>query len=141
MKLTVNAKSHIHSSRKIYADDEYDLGQELDNSIDDVADAVEDMQDAVDDVDQDEIDIETDNNIANHYIAECEHCHGIFISAMIESDQEVDHVSGVCPLCDKEGDQYFRWIVRNVDFDEKDDEDEEDSDEAYSVSDGVLRNN
>ena len=40
MRLTVNAKSRVCPSRKIYADDEYDLGDELDDSIDDVADAV-----------------------------------------------------------------------------------------------------
>ena len=83
---------------------------------------VDDIQDAVEYMDDDDIDIETDNNISNHYIAECERCHGIFISAMIESDQVVQKISGVCPLCDHETDQYLKWIIRDADIDDVDDE-------------------
>ena len=50
---------------------------------------------------EDDPSIEMENNIENHYIAECESCGGIFISAILESDQEIDHVTGVCPLCEK----------------------------------------
>lgn len=84
------------------------------DSIDNLADNVEEVQDTLDDIEEDDIDIETDNNIANHYIAECDSCHGVFISAMVESDQEVEKISGVCPLCDKDTDQYLKWLVKEV---------------------------
>lgn len=58
--------------------------------------------------------IENDNNIAGHYIAECDRCHGIFISALMESDQEVEFISGICPLCEKESDQYIKWVIKSV---------------------------
>lgn len=84
------------------------------DTVDEIADNVEDIQDAIEDIDEDDIDIETDNNIANHYIAECERCHGIFISAMIKSDQVVDKISGICPLCNHETDQYIKWVICDV---------------------------
>lgn len=61
-------------------------------------------------------DIETDNNISGHYIVECDRCHGIFISALVESDQQVEFISGVCPLCEKESDQYIKWVVKPVEI-------------------------
>lgn len=83
------------------------------DTLEDMSDKIDDIQDAVDDVDEDTVDIETDNNIENHYIAECDKCHGIFISAVIESDQEVEKVSGICPLCESESDQYLKWVVKS----------------------------
>lgn len=65
---------------------------------------------------EDEPDIETDNNIAGHYIVECSRCHGVFISALMESDQQVEYLTGVCPLCEKESDQYIKWVVHPVEF-------------------------
>ena len=88
--------------------------EELDDTIDDVQDSVDDLQEAVDDVQEDDIEIEMDNNIADHFIAECDCCGGIFISALIESDQEVESISGVCPICGKDTMQYLKWIVREV---------------------------
>lgn len=84
------------------------------DAIDDLADAVEDVQDAVDDVQEDDTIIETENNITNHYIAECDVCYGVFISAVIESDQKIDHISGECPLCGKTSEQYLKWLVKKV---------------------------
>lgn len=84
------------------------------NTLDSIADNIEDIQDQVDDVQEDDIDIEMDNNIDGHYIAECEKCHGLFISAVIESDQEVEKISGTCPLCEKESDQYLKWVIKSV---------------------------
>lgn len=110
------------------ADDEYDLS----NSIDDLTDSVEDMQDIVEDVAEDEPSIDIENNIEDHYIAECESCGGVFISAILESDQEIDHVTGVCPLCDKETNQYLRWVIKPADF--KDNELVEDDDLVYRGS-------
>lgn len=110
------------------ADDEYDLS----DSIDDLTDSVEDMQDMVEDVAEDEPSIDIENNIEDHYIAECESCGGIFISAILESEQEIDHVTGVCPLCDKETNQYLRWVIKPADF--KDEELVEDDDLVYRGS-------
>lgn len=86
------------------------------DAIDDVSDQIEDIQDTLDDVDEDEVDIAANNNIADHYIAECQRCQGIFISAVIESDQEIDHITGICPLCGKETDQYLKWVIREADI-------------------------
>lgn len=90
--------------------DEYDVAE----NIDDLANSVDELQDTVEEVEEEGTDIEIDNNIANHYIAECELCHGIFISAMVETDQKVRTVSGVCPLCNKESDQSLKWLIHSV---------------------------
>lgn len=116
------------STNIMAADDDYDLS----DSIDDLTDSVEDMQDMVEDVAEDEPSIDIENNIEDHYIAECESCGGIFISAILESDQEIDHVTGVCPLCDKETNQYLRWVIKPADF--KDQELVEDNDLVYRGS-------
>lgn len=63
-------------TRNLISND-YDIGE----TIDDLAYDVEDIQDTIDDVQDDDVDIELDNNIANHYIAECDNCHGVFISS------------------------------------------------------------
>ncbi len=95
-------------------EDEETVDNDIADTIDDVADTVDEIQDSVDEVQQDETSIEMDNNIANHYIAECDNCHGVFISATIESDQQVEKVTGICPLCGKESDQYLKWVIRDV---------------------------
>lgn len=112
MKITRN--SAILSADEFDDIDHSDDQKELSDTIDDIQDTVDDIQDAVDDIDEDDVDIEIDNNIAGHYIAECDRCHGIFISAMVESDQDVTKISGICPLCDKESDQYLKWVVHDV---------------------------
>lgn len=96
-----------------------DFGRDFDDdnfqdTLDEMADNIEDMQDDLDEVQEDDVDIEVENNIEGHYIAECDRCHGIFISAMVQSDQDVEKMSGVCPLCQKESDQYFRWVVQAI---------------------------
>lgn len=97
--------------------DDLEDDTDFNDTLDDVADTVEDIQDAVDEVDEDDVNIETDNNISGHYIVECDGCHGIFISAMIESDQQIEKISGVCPLCEKETDQYPKWVIKDVEAD------------------------
>lgn len=97
------------SEGELYEDDD-----SIGDDIDALSDKVDDLQDSVDDFEEDDVDIELDNNIEGHYIAECERCHGIFISAMIESDQVVEKITGVCPLCEKETDQHLKWIVKAV---------------------------
>ena len=111
MKLSKNHKP-ITSATRIVAADEEDFT--ITDTIDDISDSVDEMQDIVDDVEEDDVDIEIDNNIANHYIAECDSCGGIFISALVESDQEVESISGVCPLCDKETEQHLYWLIKDV---------------------------
>lgn len=96
-------------------DDAADMAEEdISDSLDTMSDGLDDLMDAVDDIEEDDIDIEIDNNIANHYIAECDSCHGVFISALVETDQEVDMISGTCPLCGKDTDQYLKWIIKEV---------------------------
>lgn len=96
-------------------DDELtDEDEGIDDTLDNMADDIEDMQDSIDDIEEDDVDIDVDNNIANHYIAECDSCHGIFISAVIESDQVIDKISGVCPLCEKETEQYLKWVIKDI---------------------------
>ena len=92
----------------------------IEDNIDELSDQVEDLQDSIDEVTQDAPSIDVDNNIENHYIAECESCHGIFISAVVESDQKVQKISGICPLCEKEADQYLNWVIRKANKDEED---------------------
>lgn len=86
----------------------------LDDTLDDIADNIEDMQESIDEVQEDDVNIDMDNNIDQHYIAECDVCHGIFISAVSKSDEEISKITGVCPLCNKETDQYLRWVVQKV---------------------------
>ena len=69
----------------------------------------------VEDVETSPVTIEVDNNIENHYIAECGLCHTIFISAVLASDSAVDHITGICPVCEQESDQYLKWVIRPVD--------------------------
>lgn len=123
IKITKRRASDIIASRRVVAAgedefDDFDMNSEDDadglmDAVDDVADAVEDVQDTMEDVPEDDPAIEMNNNISNHYIAECDKCYGVFISAVIESDQQIDHVSGICPLCNKESDQYLKWIIKD----------------------------
>lgn len=89
-------------------EDDADLGSDGDEDLD-TAEEEEEM-----DIDQDDVNIEIDNNIENHYIAECERCHGIFISAVVLSDQHVDSISGICPLCGKDTDQSLKWVIKPI---------------------------
>ena len=66
------------------------------------------------DFEDDDIDIDTDNNISDHYIAECDHCHGVFISSVMLSDERIESISGVCPLCEHESDQLLKWVIKDV---------------------------
>lgn len=90
----------------------------LDNDADVVEEDVVD-EDMGEDGQQDGSTIEIDNNIFDHLIAECQNCHGIFISAMIASDQDVQSINGVCPLCSKETEQFFIGIIKPYPEDEE----------------------
>lgn len=90
------------------AEDSTSIKDDISNLVDDV----DDLKDLLEDeIFEDGTSIDIDNNIEDHYIAECEQCKGIFISAVIKSDQHVDKISGVCPLCEKSTDQYLKWII------------------------------
>ena len=88
------------------------------DAVDDLADAVNDIQDDLEDIQEDEVAIQTENNIDNHLIAECDSCSGVFISAMVKSDQQVTSISGICPLCGKESTQNFKWYISNLEYDD-----------------------
>ena len=102
-------------------EDDFDLNDADDadgllDAIDDVSDNVDDLKDSIDDdVEEDSVDNAVNNNIEGHYIAECDGCNNVFISAILESDQQIDHVSGICPVCGKETDQHLKWIIRGLD--------------------------
>ena len=109
---SIIAATKVPKKTRIVADSETDL---LD-SVDSLAESVDDIQNSVDDITEDDPDIEVDNNITNHYIAQCDVCNGIFISALMESDQEIQSIQGTCPVCGKESEQFIRWVVRDLDF-------------------------
>ncbi len=120
-KFTVtSSRRYIKAADEDFEDnfdmDEFESDEEgVADALDDMADNVEDLQDAVEDViDEDEVEISINNNITDHFIAECDRCGGVFISAVVDSDQQIDHVSGVCPLCGRETDQYLKWIIKSV---------------------------
>ena len=107
----------VSTNKYVKAADDFDMDvdeDDLTDALDTVQDNVEDLQDIVDDVEEDGVEIAINNNIADHYIAECSKCNGVFISAVVDSDQAIDYVSGVCPLCGKESDQYLKWVIKSV---------------------------
>ena len=95
-----------------FDDEEEDMSR--DHSDEETEEEPEDEDEIEVDVEEDDIDIDMENNITDHYIAECERCHGVFITALSQTDQKVELISGVCPLCDHETDQYLKWIIREV---------------------------
>lgn len=112
----VHAKTDIGGRKKIVAanvfEDDMDFdGPDLANDTDTVEEDVVE-EDMGEDGQQDGSTIEIDNNIFQHLIAECLNCHGIFISAMIASDQVVESINGVCPLCSKETEQVLFGIIK-----------------------------
>lgn len=84
------------------------------DAMDDIAENVEDLQDTIDDMEEDDVEISINNNIADHYIAECDRCGGVFISAVVDSDQNIESVSGTCPLCGRDTEQHLKWIIKSV---------------------------
>lgn len=95
------------------------VGQDdVTDAVDELTDAVNDIQEDLEDIQEDAPAIQTENNIEGHMIAECDKCYGIFISAMIKSDQKVDSIKGVCPLCGKESTQKFNWFISKLEYDD-----------------------
>lgn len=103
--------------RSIFAADEFDdeaifdeVGDDSDTAEEEILED-ETVEDA--DIQEDEPDILIDNNISNHLIAECDNCKGIFISAMLDSDQLVQGINGICPLCNKDTSQTLKWVIKD----------------------------
>lgn len=125
-KNSINSSIRINASSSISpitaADDDFEndnFEETVDDNLDDeyldeLSDKVDDIEEQVNDIQQDDVNIQIENNISGHYIAECDSCHGIFISAVIESDQMIEKISGVCPLCSKETDQYLKWVIKDA---------------------------
>ena len=112
--MKIRKKMRVVAAEESVMDDPYNFS----DAIDDLADNVEDVQDAIEDIDEDDPTLYVNNNIEDHLIAECERCHGIFISAVLQSDMEIDHVTGTCPLCGKESNQYLKWVVKPNDMED-----------------------
>lgn len=129
---SVRASSRTATRRRIVAAGEDNFGgfddfdeddrADFNDTLDDLSDNVEDIQDSLDEIDEDDVNIETENNIANHYIAECEECQGIFISAVVHSEQQIQSVKGVCPCCNEETEQFLKWVIQAVDDGQIDEE-------------------
>ena len=106
------SKKKIMAADNVFDDPSLFDGPSLDNDPDEVVDdAVAENEDMGEEGMQDGSTIEVDNNIFYHLIAECQNCHGIFISAMVESDQATESINGVCPLCSKNTEQFFIGVI------------------------------
>lgn len=108
------SRSGVPARRNVYAAENVfeGMGDPADTTFDE-AEADDVTADMGEDGQQDGSTIEIENNITNHLIAECQNCHGIFISAMIASDQSVESINGVCPLCNKDTEQSLKWIIKD----------------------------
>lgn len=103
-----NNRRNVFAAENVF-EDEGGFDLEATEDSEDTDDVAEDLGE---DGQQDGSTIEVDNNILNHLIAECQNCHGIFISAMIASDQVVESINAVCPLCNKNTEQFLKWIIK-----------------------------
>ena len=108
-KTDSKASKNVFAAENVFEDDPTFESPDMDGA-ENAAEVAEDMGE---DGQQDGSTIEIDNNITNHLIAECQNCHGIFISAMIASDQPVESINGVCPLCNKDTEQSLLWIIKD----------------------------
>lgn len=104
----VPARKNVYAAENVFEG----MGDPADTTFDE-AEADDVTADMGEDGQQDGSTIEIENNITNHLIAECQNCHGIFISAMIASDQAVESINGVCPLCNKDTEQSLKWIIKD----------------------------
>ena len=113
----VHAKADIKGKRKIYADENNVFGDEYGFDGPDMEENPEEDigqdEGMGEDGQQDGSTIDVDNNITNHLVAECQNCHGIFISAMLASDQLIESINGVCPLCNRDTEQFLKWIIKD----------------------------
>lgn len=110
----IKRSAKVLAADNVFAD-RIDEAEEEEAEVEaDIDEEIAELEETLDDdFKQDNSTVEIDNNITNHLIAECQNCHGIFISAMLASDQVIDSINGVCPLCDKDTEQALRWIIKD----------------------------
>lgn len=118
-------RKRVASFKPVMAADDEDMSVDsflaedtdtVSDAVDQMSDTLEDIQDTVDEISdspQDTV-LDMDNNIADHYIAECTRCHEVFISAVVASDTVVDSIQGECPLCHENTKQDLKWIIKDV---------------------------
>lgn len=120
MRRRVAAASPVTAAVEDESDFAFDVEDpdSMQDTLDDATDAIEDLQETVDQVDDAPRDtvLDTENNIQDHYIAECCRCHEIFISAVVESDSPIESIEGECPCCHEQTKQELKWIVRDVNY-------------------------
>lgn len=111
MKITKRAimAADDFGDEDLFGDEPEVTGDESDTAEEEILDD-EEVEEA--DIQEDDPEIDVDNNIVDHLIAECDNCKGIFISAMIASEQDVQSINGVCPLCNKDTTQTLKWIIK-----------------------------
>lgn len=111
MKITKRAimAADDFGDEDLFGDEPEVTGDESDTAEEEILDD-EEVDEA--DIQEDDPEIDVDNNIVDHLIAECDNCKGIFISAMIASEQDVQSINGVCPLCNKDTTQTLKWIIK-----------------------------
>lgn len=115
-KIDVTGKKNVFAADNVFSDAaESDFSNDGDLGDPELSDMeLDDLEDDMgEDGRQNSSSIEMDNNITNHLIAECQNCHGIFISAMLASDQDIESINGVCPLCNKDTEQSLKWIIKD----------------------------
>ena len=115
-KIDVTGKKNVFAADNVFSDAaESDFSNDDDLGDPELSDMeLDDLEDDMgEDGRQNSSSIEMDNNITNHLIAECQNCHGIFISAMLASDQVIESINGVCPLCNKDTEQSLKWIIKD----------------------------
>ena len=116
-KIDIDGRKNVYAADNVFSDAAMESDFSNDGDLDDPE--LSDMEldgleeDMGEDGRQDSSSIDMDNNITNHLIAECQNCHGIFISAMLASDQEIESINGVCPLCNKDTEQSLKWIIKD----------------------------
>ena len=111
-KTTLNGKRNVFAAGNVFGDENDFDGPNLDDEGMEDEIAPEDL-DMGEDGQQNGTTIEIDNNITNHLIAECQNCHGVFISAMLASDQDIESINGICPLCSKDTEQFVKWVIKD----------------------------
>lgn len=102
--------------------DEIEEEVDIEQTLDDLSETIATIKDTLTAYEEDLPDIEVENNITDHYIAECDNCHGVFITAIEDTGTEINDISGICPLCDEESLQELKWVIRDAHPDEDEEE-------------------
>ena len=108
-------KKHF-TYRYVKAADDFDAESDaISDTVDDISDTIDNLQDDIDSDYPDDTYIDINNNIADHYIAECDRCHEVFISPTIYSENNtLKSTEGECPVCHDETKQVLKWVIKSV---------------------------